>query len=414
MSKSSLHVLTWSEEQQCYALTTREQFQRVFCQEDEPAWVQEHTAFAFEGRSGHLSVIKEARTRGAGYWYAYSRQARRTYKRYLGRTATFSHLEQVASELMGQKGIALKLVAQTTRITMRDSQSSFPSTSSQSFFSLLATKLSSPQLPALLVERERLLNDLDAVFLHRLVFVSAAAGSGKTTLLSAWAVRQRVFAHLVSWLSLDEQDNDPMRFWSYVIAALRLKEPAVGETALGMLQAPQPLLLSTILTTFINDLATSQADVALVLDDYHVIDNPTIVSSFHFFLEHLPPRLHLILAGRSEPQLALPRLRARGQVVDLGDHDLRFTRAETTHFFTQAMKRPLAEEEIDVLDQRVEGWIAGLQLAALAMRARAASSAFVWQLSGSQRFILEYMQEEILEPQSQEVQDFLLHVEGAS
>jgi LuxR family transcriptional regulator, maltose regulon positive regulatory protein len=271
---------------------------------------------------------------------------------------------------------------------------------------LLLPKLSPPRSPGTLVTRERLMAQLDQALTHELTLLSASAGFGKTTLLSAWV------AHCpcpVAWLSLEEQDNHPTPFWSYVIAALRTTEPTVGETALSMLHAPQPPTLMTILTTLINDLVAGQEELVLVLDDYHVIDDPAIASSFQFLLSHLPSRLHLILAGRADPPLALPRLRARGQVAEIRDRDLRFTRTEAASFFTSAMKLSLAEADLDVLEQRAEGWIAGLQLAALAMRTHSDSSAFVQHLSGSQRFILDYMQDEVLEGQPQEVQDFLLH-----
>ncbi|QBD76913.1 LuxR family transcriptional regulator [Ktedonosporobacter rubrisoli] len=412
MPKPALHALIWSEELQCYELKTGGQLYRSFRQEDEPAWLawmQENRAFAFEGRAGHLSIVKEARPRGTGYWYAYSRQARRTRKRYLGRSATFSRLEQVATDLISKREIAIKLPTQTMRAAPKEPRWPFSNRLPERRDVLLATKLFPPQLPALLVERERLLKDLDAVLSHRLGLLSAAAGSGKTTLLSTWAARKRASGQLVAWLSLEEQDNDPASFWNYVVAALRIVEPAAAETARSMLQAPSPPSLATILASFINDLAATQKEIVLILDDFHVINDPDIISSIQYLLEHLPARLHLILAGRSNPQLALPRLRARSQLVELRDKDLRFTRAEAEHFFARAMERPLARVEIDVLEQRIEGWIAGLQLAALAMRTRENYTAFVQQLSGNQRFILEYMQEEILERQSPELQDFLIH-----
>jgi LuxR family maltose regulon positive regulatory protein len=215
-------------------------------------------------------------------------------------------------------------------------------------------------------------------------------------------------------LALDEQDNDPLRFWVYCIKSLQvlpvfagLKDS--GETALTMLQAPQPPALTTIMSALINDLAVVQEDIVLVLDDFHVINDTSILQSCRFLLDHLPSRIHLLLAGRSDPHLALPRFRARGLLSELRDHDLHFTHAETMSYFSGPMELALAESEIDVLEQRSEGWIAGLQLAALAMRARADHATFVQQFNGSQRFIREYLQEEILERQPQEVQDFLLY-----
>ena len=271
---------------------------------------------------------------------------------------------------------------------------------------LLLPKLSPPRPTANLIPREHLLKQMDQALVHDLTLLSASAGFGKTTLLSAWAASCPV---PVAWLSLEEEDNDPLRFWSYIIAALQTREPGMGETALSMLQSPQSPALTTILTSLINDLAARQEKMVLALDDFHVIDNPDLVASFQFLLEHLPARFHLILAGRNDPELALSRWRARGQIVELRDRDLRFTRAEVATFLSHAIEMPLAEAEVDLLTQRTEGWIAGLQLAALAMRAREDAAAFIQHLSGNQRFILEYLQEEVLERQPQEVQDFLLH-----
>lgn len=271
---------------------------------------------------------------------------------------------------------------------------------------LLLPKLLPPRPLAALVARERLVSRLDQALTYRLTLLSASAGFGKTTLLSTWVAH---CPYPVAWLSLEEHDNDPLHFWSYVVAALRVKRPTFGDTALSMLQAPQPPALTIILTTLINELASSLEEMVLILDDYHIIDDPTIVSSLQFLFDHLPSTFHLILSGRSDPQLALPRLRARGQIVEIRDRDLRFTREETVRFLVQTMGLSLADTEVDVLAQRTEGWIAGLQLAALAMRTREDYATFVRQLSGSQRFIMEYMQEEILERQPQALQDFLLH-----
>lgn len=280
---------------------------------------------------------------------------------------------------------------------------------------LLLPKLAPPRLTATLATRERLFNHLDQALAHPLTLLSASAGFGKTTLLSVWVARITSPFVRFAWLSLDERDNDASRFWAYIIAALRMHsavaephQPELGETALTMLYSPQPPNLLAILSTLINDLVVSQEEVVLVLDDYHVIDDPAITNSFQFLLEHLPPGLHVILAERSDPPLKLSRLRARGQIVEIRDRDLRFTRAETEHFLAQTMHLPLTEAEVDVLEQRSEGWIAGLQLAALALRTRTDHATFVQQFNGSQRFILEYMQEEILKRQPQEVQAFLL------
>lgn len=205
-------------------------------------------------------------------------------------------------------------------------------TKNQDLVPLLTTKLVAPQLPLALVSRPHLLTELDATPVHRLVLLSASVGFGKTTLLSAWA---RQSNSRVAWLTLDEQDNDPIRFWSYMIAAFRKADLPVGEATLALLQSPHPLQLPDALTSLINELADLEQETTLILDDYHVIRDQTIHESLQFLLDHLPPRLRLLLASRVDPPLALARRRARGQVVEIRDADLRLNSEETTRFLTQ-------------------------------------------------------------------------------
>jgi LuxR family maltose regulon positive regulatory protein len=280
-------------------------------------------------------------------------------------------------------------------------------TENQSLVSPLATKLLAPQLPLTLVNRERLLAELDATPVHRLVLLSASAGFGKTTLLSAW-VRQS--KSRVAWLTLDEQDDDPIRFWAYVIAALRKASLPVGEAMLALLQAPQRLELAGALTSLINELAELGQETTLVLDDYHVVREQTIHESLQFLLDHLPACLHLCIASRIDPPLALSRLRVRGQLVEIRDTDLRLSSEETATFLSRVMKLALSAEDVQRLETRTEGWIAGLQLAGLSLRRHADMPAFIREFTGSQRFILDYVQEEILTPLPELQQRFLLEV----
>ncbi len=270
---------------------------------------------------------------------------------------------------------------------------------------LLVTKLTIPPVRSMLLQRSHLLTVLDQSRSFPLTLLSASAGFGKTTLLSAWASQS---TSQVAWLTLDEQDNDPTRFWAYVIAALRHSDSPVGEATLAMLHSPQPALLTSALTALINELAALAQDIALILDDYHLIRDQAIHASLQFVLDHLPPCLHLLLAGRADPQLPLARLRARGQVVEIRETDLRLSDEEAARFLTQVMNLSLTEEEIGHLETRTEGWIAGLQLAALSMRKHADISAFIQAFTGSHRFILDYVQEEILEPLPEVQQRFLL------
>jgi LuxR family maltose regulon positive regulatory protein len=287
---------------------------------------------------------------------------------------------------------------------------------------LLSTKLAHPRVPATLVVRERLLHQLGAALSHRLTLAAASAGWGKTTLLASWLASQGLGAspnsqpptpnpHAVAWLSLDAQDNHPTRFWLGFIAALRSCEASVGQAALGMLHSPEPPPLSAVLTVLLNDLASvaQSAPLVLILDDYHLIDDQAIHEGMTFFLEHLPDKLHLILASRVDPPLPLARWRARGELLEIRAADLRFTTAEASSFFSRALGEGLAEQDVLRLEQRTEGWIAGLQLAGLAMRQRADRSAFVQGFTGSHRYLLDYIQEEILDRQPPDVRRFLLH-----
>jgi len=257
---------------------------------------------------------------------------------------------------------------------------------------LLVTKFTIPPVRSALFERSRQLEMLEQSRSVPLTLLSATAGFGKTTLLSAWASQS---TSQVAWLSLDEQDNDPTRFWTYVIAALRHSGPrlsAVGEAALTMLHSPQPPLLTSALTSLINELATLAQDTALILDDYHLIGEQAIHDSLQFVLDHLPACLHLLLASRVDPPLALLRLRVRGQLVEIRDTDLRLDSRETASFLTQVMNLSLSEHDIHLLERRTEGWIAGLQLAALSMRRHDDMSAFIKAFTGSHRLILDYVQ----------------------
>jgi ATP/maltotriose-dependent transcriptional regulator MalT len=270
---------------------------------------------------------------------------------------------------------------------------------------LLVTKFTVPPVRSVLLQRSHLLTVLDQSRSFPLTLLSASAGFGKTTLLATWASQS---TSQVAWLTLDEQDNDPTRFWAYVIAALRHSGSPVGEAALAMLQSPQPSLLTGALTSLINELAALRQETALILDDYHLISEQAIHESLQFLLDHLPPCLHLLLASRGDPQLPLARLRARGQVVEIRDTDLRLSGEEAARFLTQVMGLALSEEEIGRLETRTEGWIAGLQLAALSLRRHDDVSAFIQAFTGSHRFILDYVQEETLEPLPEVQQRFLL------
>jgi LuxR family maltose regulon positive regulatory protein len=403
MSKQSLHTLIWSP--QHYEFQTRGQPVQRFHPGEEAAFtrfLQDYTSFAFVGQDGRLSVRKEARTAANRYWYAYRKKAGQTCKRYLGATPqlTFARLEEVARDLSNSSSPAfIPQPAEPDEL-------------------LLTSKCAPCRLPLSLVKRTRLLDDLEAVINHPLTLLSAPAGFGKTTLLSAWLTanalpgarvhRVKEGEVAVAWLSLEELDNDPVRFGISCITALRTCLPTVGEKTLAVLHAQEMLPLSSILTPLLAEIEQVHREVILILDDYHVISEQIIIESMRFFLDHMPANLHLVLATRTDPELPLSRLRMRGQLLEIRDHDLRFTKAEASRFLLEGMGLPLKEEEVATLQRRTEGWIAGLQLAALAARKREDLSLFVQDFAGSHRFVLDFVQQDILASLPSPLQNFML------
>ncbi len=279
---------------------------------------------------------------------------------------------------------------------------------------VLMTKLHIPPLLPGLVSRRRLIRRLDEGLQvgHRLILVSAPAGYGKTTLVTEWLRGIQDAgdaAPAVSWLSLEEADSDPARFLSYLIAALQAVDPTIGQTAQAMLRSPQPPPPEPLVTSLINEIAASPRSVVLVLDDYHLIKALPIHQQLAFLVEHQPARMRLVIATREDPPLPLARLRARGQTLEIRQDDLRFSREECADFFRSVMALDLSQEDIAALERRTEGWIAGLQLAALSMHGRGDLRDFVRAFSGSSRYILDYLVEEVLQRQSPDAQNFLLN-----
>ncbi|HYO44991.1 MAG TPA: LuxR C-terminal-related transcriptional regulator [Candidatus Limnocylindrales bacterium] len=272
---------------------------------------------------------------------------------------------------------------------------------------LLATKLFIPSPRRSLVPRPRLIHRLDAGLAagHRLTLVSAPAGFGKTTLVGEWVAG---CGRPTAWLSLDEGDSDPGRFLAYLIAALQTVAPGAGAGALAMLGSPQPPPLEGPLTALLNDLVAIEGDVVLVLDDYHAVEAGPVDDALVFLVEHLPSRIHLVVATREDPALPLARLRARDQLTELRGADLRFTPDEIAAFLGQVMGLDLSGDEITALEARTEGWIAGLQLAAISLQGRDDVARFIATFAGSDRFVLDYLLEEVLARQPERVQTFLL------
>jgi len=272
---------------------------------------------------------------------------------------------------------------------------------------ILATKLYVPPPRSKIVLRPRLIERLNEGLSasRKLTLISAPAGFGKTTLISEWAAGGD---QKVAWLSLDEGDNDPACFLTYFISALQTIAANIGKGALVVLQSPQPPSTESILTTLVNEINTVPDNFILVLDDYHVIDSKPVDEALTFLLKHLPPQMHLVITTREDPHLPLARLRARGQLTELRAADLRFTPAEAAEFLNQVMGLNLSAEDAAMLETRTEGWVTGLQLAALSMQGRQDTASFIKSFTGSHHFVLDYLIEEILQQQSESIQTFLL------
>lgn len=275
---------------------------------------------------------------------------------------------------------------------------------------ILTTKLYMPRPRARLVARSRLLGQLEAGRAGSLIVIAAPAGFGKTTVLVDWLSQPEHDDCTVAWLTLDASDSDPHQFLRYLTAALQTIAPTVGGSALAALGTGRAPPIEILLPLLLNDLLQLPERSILVLDDYHVIESAAVHQALTFLVEHLPPQLHLIIASRADPPLPLPRLRARGQLTELRAHDLRFTAEEAATFLREVMGLPLSGADVAALEARTEGWIAGLQLAALSLRGRpdAQQAAFIEAFTGSNRFVVDYLGDEVLARQPPHLQTFLL------
>ncbi|HEX6554804.1 MAG TPA: LuxR C-terminal-related transcriptional regulator [Ktedonobacteraceae bacterium] len=372
-------------------------------------WLQQVPSFAFLGRGGHrLTARKETRARGDTYWIAYRKVSGRLTHKYLGRTAdiTLTRLEQVAATLAGQE-----IQAPISEPTNGHREGSMQEPLADE---LLATKFFIPSSPHELVSRPRLSTLLDEGFQRSLTVVSAPAGFGKTTLLSSWVQTLPKGAVSVAWVSLDEQDNDPVRFWLYVFTALDRLQPGMCADFVAYLQTEQALSIQHLLTVLINRLAAQPERWLLVLDDFHLVTEQMIHSSLTYLVEHLPPHLRIILASRSDPPLPLARLRARGQLLEVRADQLRATNDEAAVFLREVMGVHLSDQDLAVVQQRTENWLVGLQLVGLSLQGssptinRGATRDLLSEVSGNQDYILDYLTDEILHRQPLAVQTFLL------
>src|SRR5260221_6849708 len=410
MPRAPEHALIWSSDQELYECSRQGQVVCRFQLGDEAAWLTwlgGVTSLAFHSPRGSLNVFQEKRPRGGRYWYAYHTDRDGIRKRYLGQTAqvTLARLEATAQALASASPPPSP---PPTRAAPSDSSAGLEVKPPL----LLSTKLTPPRLPRSLVERPRLLAALDGALSTPLTLLSASAGWGKTTLLAAWARRQTA---RVAWLSLDPEDDDPIRFLHYVLTACERVEGKPGHGALQQISTNQsfltPLLLRQILTSFLNAVAEQTSRFLLVLDDYHVITSSQIHESLAYLVEHLPPMLHLVVLTRSEPALPLARWRARGALLEIGAADLRFSPEEVTSFLHQMVPVPLPTEKLESLAAHLEGWPTGFRLLALALQGRSEPQEIEHVLggfSGSHRYLLDYFALEVLVSLPEARQNFLL------
>ncbi|MDH5718339.1 MAG: LuxR C-terminal-related transcriptional regulator [Spirochaetia bacterium] len=271
---------------------------------------------------------------------------------------------------------------------------------------ILTTKIYIPLPGSKVIARQRLIDKLNAGVEGKLSLVCAHAGYGKTTLVARWLAKIKKPAAM---LSLDHQDNEPVRFLTYFISALQIISKNIGKSVLASLQTPQPPSIDSILTSLVNDISSYKNKIIFVIDDYHVIDSKPIDDILTFLLENQPPNMHIVIATREDPMLPLAKLRAKGQLSEIRADKLCFTEDEASDFFNEVMGLNISKKDIHTLEERTEGWIAGLQLAALSIQNYKDKENFIKSFSGSHQFILDYLVEEVLNRQTEEIQNFLLY-----
>lgn len=408
MPKSATYGLSWSTTGKVYE-THQHGTQQMLPidpdQEDErwQEWLVLVPSFAFRGRQGTFTVRKERSKRGQDYWYAYMRGSGKLHKKYLAKGAelTIARLEHVAS-LLQQEEVMVSPTQPGVPVPEQPQTTSGPEDPANL---ILATRLSAPGLSSRLIERTHLFERLAGVLHNPLTLISAPAGFGKSTLVSAW-LRRRQVRH--AWLSLEGGDGEPARFWSYFFAALHTLQPGLCDESLALLRSSQAMHIEMVLTLLLNNLATLKQEIIIVLDDYHLLSQKAIHEALGYLVEHLPGHVHLVIATRTDPPLPLARLRLRGQMLELRAADLRFSGEEISTFLAQTTTSHLTQEELDALEERTEGWVAGLQLAALTLERSSNPAEFIRLFTGNHRYIVDYLVQEVIDQLPQQTQEFLL------
>lgn len=362
------------------------------------AWLERHRVFGFASSGKNFTARKEPRS-GGWYWYAYRRKQGVLSTAYLGKSKglTRERLQTISSVLALKSPPSLKGPSL---------QALTPLSEPTQWKTPLITKLRIPPVSSHLIARPSLIEQLNAHMQNKLVLLSAPAGSGKTTVLCEWAAQ---CSWPVAWLSLEDSDNDPVRFWTYILAALEHTfQPGIGKGAQALLHMRPPVSIEAVVTELVNAIASRSQDVTLVLDNYHVIHNQLIHAAQGFLLDHLPATLHLMISSRVDPPLPLTRLRASCQLTELRFLDLQFTSDEVMAFCSRTTERALPAEKVSLLGAVTEGWVAGLQLILSSLRQMQDISSVPTTLAGHNRYVFDYLDNEVLQKQPRKVQLFLL------
>ncbi len=415
MLKSAIAQVIWNAQDANYQVHEQATDGAILSQMDFEnqawqSWLEQRSSFAFLSRMGYrVTARKEARARGNSYWVGYRKVGGKLTHAYIGRTedVTLARLEQVASFLAGQANHDATSSSVQKQRTRHESHIEMKWQDQY-----LSTKFFVPMPPHTLIARPRLFSLLDESRQRPLTLISAPAGFGKTTLLSAWAQAQPPGNPHIAWVSFDEADNDPIRFWSYVLTALNRVQSGKYSGLVAYVQGEVRLSPHQIMTACLNRLWEHPEPQILVLDDYHLLTDEAVHTSLTAFIEHLPSQICIMLSTRADPPLPLPRLRGHGQLLEVRADQLRATPEEAGAFLREVLSIDLAENELEVVESRTEGWLVGLQLVGLSLQGRGGRTApddLFEEVSGQQSYILDYMTEEVLRLQSPAIQHFLLH-----
>lgn len=454
MPKSAQYIITWLPEQAGYHFTDPENtIDPALPQNAEGwlSWLEEHHRFAFYGHNGQINLLKEKRGRGgAGYWYAYKRHGNRMVKHYVGRNAQLSmeQLEAIAAQLAyenvptvapapdapftrlptsghSSKHITEKSVRSSNDTTQNRAQGTLdrqrdekaPASEMIQFEPLLMSKLQLPRLQRSLLPRPSLVEMLDASLEHKVTLIAGPAGYGKTTLVGQWIAARAAQPDFprIAYITLDEGDNDPIRFWRYFIAACQQLQPGVGKEVLELLlahQLPSFKPLDMMLTMLLNDISQLEHEGILILDDVHVLNASQVITTLSFLLDHLPASLHLLILIRGDLPFSISRLRARNELLDIFPFHLAFSIEETRTFFTQELPFTLSPKTILQLHERLEGWPAGLRLLTRALlwtnKQGVEIEHAITTFASSFWSIQQYFLDEVLHTLPEQQQEFLL------